>query len=152
MIPMALKSTGRVRFEDVQDHIRNVRRRLDDFSPAADQINAVIDTHIQHQFDAGGDPKWTPRKRPYPWQILQKSGRMRRAVSRAAKSARLKLLGRAVVISYAGIFYATRYTRFHLTSTRFMAARVFSPPQSPLTTDEEAAIVDIVDKHIGLIP
>jgi hypothetical protein len=72
-------------------------------------------------FEKAADPitgkPWPPRKRPYPWPMLVRSGRMKAAVLKAAAGA--SITGHTLTVRLT----EPRYLVFHQRGTRHMARR-----------------------------
>lgn len=90
----------------------------------AEALRAAVPLLIRdagQAFDKAADPvtgkPWPARKRPYPWPILDKSGRMRAAVLAAA--AKATVTGNTLTVRLT----EPPYLIFHQKGTRRMARR-----------------------------
>lgn len=102
-MPVTFKSTGLTlgrKLQRLGDDGRNVARAA---------IKKEIENLIDEGFNAHEEPRgraWEERKKPYPWPILEKTGRMRRAF-------KVSTTGPNIIVENSATERGREYALFH---------------------------------------
>ena len=99
---------------------------IQDFRPCWNEVTKVMESHEKKTFQNAGSvdglQKWAPRKRNYPWPILDRTGTLKKSLTTSNAKGAVRVYENKFMI-FGSDPFAIPYSVYVHSGTRFMPAR-----------------------------
>lgn len=144
---ISFKTSGGDEYVAAIDVIIN---HISDFTPAWNQITTELEKYEAKTFQSKGSvdgfPEWQPRKREYPWPILNKTGLMKGALTQSNGEGAIREIHPKFMVFGLDVFDIP-YAVFH----QYGAPRNNLPQRPVLQVSKQLAVkvIKILQKYIS---